>query len=218
MTAPLDERTVAGLHQWLLAQVMQLPGVSASSSALDLGCGSGAWLSRLHQEGFRALCGVDRDAGAFMAVDAASFLAADLNAELHLSQRFDFITAIEVIEHLEDPGRLFEHAARHLAPDGWLVVTTPNIYALGARVRFFLSGQLRWFDEAAPDHLHPLILETFLPSALKRTGLILKRMLTYPENRALHCRMLPRLATRSLGLVLKDRYPGDVLCLMIGRA
>jgi 2-polyprenyl-3-methyl-5-hydroxy-6-metoxy-1,4-benzoquinol methylase len=42
---------------------------------------------------------------------------------------FDVIVAGEIIEHLETPTALFELAASCLAPDGRMLITTPNPYA-----------------------------------------------------------------------------------------
>lgn len=46
------------------------------------------------------------------------------------SGTFDLIVAGEVIEHLDRPGHLFTAAGQLLEPDGRLVFTTPNPYAL----------------------------------------------------------------------------------------
>jgi SAM-dependent methyltransferase len=43
-------------------------------------------------------------------------------------ERFDVIVASEVIEHVLDPDALLANVVRHLAPDGLVIVTTPNGY------------------------------------------------------------------------------------------
>jgi SAM-dependent methyltransferase len=220
MKSDLTERALDGLHEWLLARVLELRGITRESRVLDLGCGTGAWLERLHAAGFRDLFGMDIDESAFAAHDVAQFRARDLNShELSLGDgNFELITAIEVIEHLANPSRIFAHAAKHLAPDRWIVVTTPNIYALGARLRFLLSGKLRWFDEGAPDHLHPVIVETFLRQVLPPLGLGVVSIRSYPEAHALHSRGLQSLALRVLSIIVPNQLPGDVLCLLVRRS
>ncbi len=47
-----------------------------------------------------------------------------------LEDTFEVIVAGEVIEHLDEPAALFRAAARLLTPDGRLVVTTPNPFAI----------------------------------------------------------------------------------------
>jgi SAM-dependent methyltransferase len=54
---------------------------------------------------------------------------------------FDLVVAGEVVEHLGSPGGLFEAASKVLAPDGRLVLTTPNPYALW-RVYQHLRGRV----------------------------------------------------------------------------
>jgi 2-polyprenyl-3-methyl-5-hydroxy-6-metoxy-1,4-benzoquinol methylase len=55
----LREMTATGLHAWLLPRVQALPGISNDSRVLDLGCGTGAWLQRLHDSGIKDLTGID---------------------------------------------------------------------------------------------------------------------------------------------------------------
>jgi len=57
-----------------------------------------------------------------------------------IDEQFDVIIVGEVIEHLTNPGALFEAAERNLLPGGRLVMTTPNPYYL-ARVRDALRGR-----------------------------------------------------------------------------
>ncbi len=74
----------------------------APRSAIDVGCGSGAWLRALAALGVADLVGVDgewaRDAGAARGEHA--FVAADLGAPLALDRRFDLALSLEVAEHL----------------------------------------------------------------------------------------------------------------------
>jgi SAM-dependent methyltransferase len=42
--------------------------------------------------------------------------------------RYDVVVASEVFEHLVEPGKLVDVIARHIAPGGLLLVTTPNGY------------------------------------------------------------------------------------------
>jgi 2-polyprenyl-3-methyl-5-hydroxy-6-metoxy-1,4-benzoquinol methylase len=49
-------------------------------------------------------------------------------------QLFDLIVSFQVIEHLYEPERLVINARRHLAPGGVMILTTPNLGGLGARV------------------------------------------------------------------------------------
>ena len=55
----LPELTLPGLHESLIERLLQLPDVGSETAVLDIGCGSGAWLARLAQHGFKRLHGVD---------------------------------------------------------------------------------------------------------------------------------------------------------------
>ena len=69
----LQERAIEGQHAALLPVINNLDGISHVSPILDLGCGTGAWLKRLYDAGYRNLWGVDRDTEAFGAKEIAHF-------------------------------------------------------------------------------------------------------------------------------------------------
>ena len=51
----LEECAIAGQHEALLGVIQTLAGISHASPILDLGCGTGAWLKRLYDAGYRNL-------------------------------------------------------------------------------------------------------------------------------------------------------------------
>jgi SAM-dependent methyltransferase len=50
---------------------------------------------------------------------------ADATSDIDLGERFDVVYIGDVIEHVNDPVKLLQFAARHLRPDGRIYVTTP---------------------------------------------------------------------------------------------
>ena len=208
---PRTECAATGLHAWLMPQVAALPGISTGSRVLDLGCGTGAWLQRLRDWGFSYLTGIDRNGSDFSS--DASFILGDLNQPIRTELgTFDLVTAIEVIEHLANPEALIALAATHLAANGWLVITTPNIYSLRWRTRFLLTGTLHGFDVGNdPTHIHPLILKP-MRSVISKYDLTLAKMLTYDDDSS---RWFARLAERALSLLLPNDLPGNNLCLFL---
>jgi len=221
----LQERTIGGQHAALLPIVQTLEGISHTSPILDLGCGTGAWLKRLHAAGYRELWGVDRDSESFGAGEVAHFIPADLDAAGSALQpgqpNFALVTIIEVIEHVANPQDLVGTALRALAPGGWMLITSPNIYSLRARVRFLISRGVPFFERAAhstsvePDHIHPIVLEAYQRKIFTPLELSLVRVWTYPENGSHGSRWFARLAARAMRLALSDDLPGDTLCLLL---
>jgi 2-polyprenyl-3-methyl-5-hydroxy-6-metoxy-1,4-benzoquinol methylase len=213
----LREMTATGLHAWLLPRVQALPGISNDSRVLDLGCGTGAWLQRLHGAGFKRLTGMDQRRDYFGASDAASFVQGDIaqGNRIELGS-FDLITALEVFEHMANPQAIFAFASQHLGAGGQLVVTTPNIYSVRVRMRFLLTGKLTWFEHnAEPEHIHPLVLDAVKRQILPEYGLGIDRVLTYPEHGSDGTRWFLRIAERALSLVVSNNLPGDSLCLFL---
>jgi SAM-dependent methyltransferase len=111
----------------IAAQLMQGPGVS---SVLDVGCGPPMKLKSLLPARPLAVHLVDQAQSAPLAAQLlpqAAFTAADLETiDLDLGRRFDLAICADVIEHLRDPDPCLRFIRRHLAPDGVLVISTPE--------------------------------------------------------------------------------------------
>jgi SAM-dependent methyltransferase len=71
-------------------------------SVIDVGCGTGKWLSIFQEQGIQDLLGVD---GSYIDQDALTiskqqFLSYDLSHPLVLEREFDLVMSLEVAEHL----------------------------------------------------------------------------------------------------------------------
>ena len=227
-SAPLSELTMPGLHRSLLPQIMPLEGLSPDLPILDLACGTGAWLKRLHSVGYNNLWGVDRDAQGFAAGDVAHFIPADLDCADEIlarlgNRKFALATMIEIIEHMADPTGLVRLARDALEPGGWLLITSPNIYSLRARARFLLRPKIPYFESASHtqiqvDHLHPLMIEAYERKIFKPLGLSLTHVWTFPESGSSSSRWFARVVERALRLMLNDELSGDTICLLLRKA
>jgi SAM-dependent methyltransferase len=80
--------------------------------------------------------------------------AGDLASAPFAPGHFDVIVALEVIEHLPDPGAYLRQVLRLLRPGGALLLTTPNIAGmsgriLGTRWRVVCDEHLTYFDASS---------------------------------------------------------------------
>ena len=66
----------------------------------------------------------------------------DATSDLDMGERFERVVAGDVIEHVDDPVRLLKFAARHLAPGGLFLVTTPNPFYVGYLHEMFRHGMV----------------------------------------------------------------------------
>ena len=138
--------------------------------ALDVGCGAGLLCEPLARLGGQ-VTGVD---AAMSNIEAAARhaegagLAIDYRhgelASLGLGQ-FDLVTSLEVLEHVADKPAFVAQLARHLAPDGLMVLSTPNrtpqsrLLLIGAMeaVGAVPRGTHHWDDFATPEELSELL-------------------------------------------------------------
>ena len=179
----LEERAVAGLHDFLVRSVLARSPFIRGGQAVDLGAGSGAMAVRLRDLGFHVQA-ADIERATFKA--DVPFTQLDLNTPDFASTlgegRFDTVTAVEVIEHLESPIAFLRGVGRLLTENGIALVTTPNVGNVAARLKLLAFGKLRTMDEKNPEHISPVFYDLFVRQYLPRAGLSLVSHSVYPEN------------------------------------
>jgi 2-polyprenyl-6-hydroxyphenyl methylase/3-demethylubiquinone-9 3-methyltransferase len=111
--------------------------------ALDVGCGAGLLaepLARLGAE-VTAIDPADELIAAAREHAAGQGLAIDYRvaAVETVTGEFDLITTMEVIEHTADPQLFLNALAQRLAPDGLLVLSTPNATAWSRLVTIVIA-------------------------------------------------------------------------------
>ena len=163
------------------------PGAGASvrplagKSALDIGCGAGLVCEPLARLG-AAVTGVDAAAENVAAAAAhAEGMGLDIRymtgevARLDIGT-FDLVTSVEVIEHVADKAAFLRDVAARLAPDGLLVMSTPNrtaasrVLLVGAAeaVGYVPKGTHHWEDFIMPHELEALLADVGLTVTAKR--------------------------------------------------
>lgn len=182
-TVGITERTISGLHDYLLNEVL-FRYTAPPGTAADLGAGSGALAVRLHRRGWNVVA-ID--------IEAPGYQANVPFVEWNLDQPqwpdgigahcFDLVTAAEVIEHLENPTGFLRTVCRLLAADGVAIITTPNLENLPARLKYLIRGKLRMMDEHGDGtHISPIFGDLFTHRLLPRAGLTVAGHHFYPPD------------------------------------
>jgi SAM-dependent methyltransferase len=128
--APLEMqgRLIEAEH---LARYRWAAAIMSGGRILDAGCGLAYGTKMLSQSGGDEVIGVD------LASAVLDSVRADMPANVRLEvgdvrdlpyqdDSFDVVVCFEVIEHLDEPGVALDELTRVLAPDGLLLVSSPN--------------------------------------------------------------------------------------------
>jgi len=214
----LAERTTGGLHAYVAERVTKLLP-SRDAKILDIGCGTGALLDRLRRLGYQRLAGIDIAPPANL--PGMEFHQADLDfcrTPLEAGS-VDLAVAVEVFEHVENIGSLLQELSRLLGPTGSILLTTPNVHSVEARLRLLLTGNLKQFDAMGdPTHVSPIFCFPF-ERILSRHGFSVLDAWGFPENGSSPSsrRGLRILAATARFFGAKDGFAGDQLCMQLGR-
>jgi 2-polyprenyl-3-methyl-5-hydroxy-6-metoxy-1,4-benzoquinol methylase len=184
----------------------------AGGSLIDVGCGAGnLWPFVGHR--FENYIGID-------AVNYNSFPSDGSFVEANLDvckiplpdESAEVVTAVEVIEHLENPRALVREMVRLAKPGGWILVTTPNQLSFLSLLTLVVKKRFSAFQDVQyPAHLTAL-LEIDLRRIASESGLI-DVVVAYSCNGRLVLTPwhYPRFLTRRLRRSLSDNV------LLIGR-
>ena len=119
-------------QHWALDETSLKP--LEGKTALDVGCGAGLLAEPLARLGAKVTA-VDAapeliDAARAHAVGQGVDIDYRATAVEQIEGQFDLVTSMEVIEHVADPAAFLKALAARLAPDGLLILSTPNKTAL----------------------------------------------------------------------------------------
>jgi SAM-dependent methyltransferase/GT2 family glycosyltransferase len=151
-------------------RILDLLGVARPGvRALDVGCGHGFLLDEARDRGYEVEGLEPSGAAAAYARDALGLPVREVPLELADLEReqYDLVVLTDVLEHLADPVAAIERCAELLAPDGALVVATPDPASVAAR----LAGR-RWWSYI-PAHCC-LIPRVTLRELITATGLVIE--------------------------------------------
>jgi len=106
----------------------------AGAAWLDLGCHQGQFVCVV-QAKYRVLgTGMDVWPASQKTDESWRYFQRDLASGIRLDEKFQFISALEVLEHVIDTDAFLSDCNEHLERNGFLILTTPNINSLRNRV------------------------------------------------------------------------------------
>lgn len=127
---------------------------------LDLGCSIGDFTREISNRiGTKEIYGVDIKGYEPLGV---TFKVADLNKRLPFEdEKFDIITASQVVEHLQEPSVLLEEIHRVLKSTGYAIISTPNL-ASWHNILFLILGLQPPVASLNRDHTRLLTMKGLL--------------------------------------------------------
>ncbi len=162
--------------------ILRWLGEGQGRRLLDVGAADGLLSRKLTERGWRVTA-IEGDAALAQAgvQHCERMVVVNLDREIPLLEGpFDVIVYADVLEHLVDPLRVLYGLDRHLAPEGFVIVSVPNIAHLYIRL-LLLCGRFDYIDRGILDrtHLHFFTarsLSTFIADA----GLVVERFTATP--------------------------------------
>lgn len=152
---------------------------------LVLGAGAGAFDERVIDLGYTDVTAIEFRSEIYKA--RAQVFERDLNkdfSDLSDLGKFDCVVAIEIVEHLENHFHFIRNIEKILVNGGMLYMTTPNVESSLSRAKFFLNGNLDFFNRdeiSRTGHINPIFKDIFLFHLKNNTTL---RLISIDKNRS----------------------------------
>lgn len=158
------------------AFVSELLGDLRDKAFLDCGCGPGLFLGHAAKAGASTVVGIDVEpavlatARHFLAsqglAGSCRLLLADRRCAWPAAGWFDAVLLKDVLEHVADDQALLNAAARSLAPEGIVVLSTQNAFSLN----FLIEGAVQrlWYGRRHWYGWDPTHLRFYTPAVLAK--------------------------------------------------
>ena len=119
---------------------------------LDVGAGLGEFVRVLKEQTQFSLHGVDL---MYSEIKGVEWYVQDLNRNLQFqADKFDVVSCLEVVEHIENPRKLIREIFRVLKPGGCALISTPNNESWRAIISYIFRGHFVAFtDSSYPAHI-----------------------------------------------------------------
>jgi 2-polyprenyl-3-methyl-5-hydroxy-6-metoxy-1,4-benzoquinol methylase len=134
-----------GVPKWILKA-----GVNTKARVLDIGCGDGSRLLRMHEIGFKNLAGIDRyNRHLGNSKHSIKFIYGELSELQGSESEYDLIMLHHSLEHMDDQGKIFTKINELLSDRGCLVIRIPIVSSYAWR-----KYKTNWFALDAPRHFY----------------------------------------------------------------
>lgn len=148
---------------WVVQKIKEIHGTNLKTlRVLDIGCGAGFLSNQLAAQGLKVF-GVDVSeeslavARRFDLTATVTYKNADAYALPFANQSMDIVTAMDFLEHVEDPERVIAEAARVLRPGGLFFFHTFNRNWLS---HLLVIKVVEFLVKNTPRHMH--VIELFI--------------------------------------------------------
>lgn len=135
--------------------------IPIGARVLDVGCSTGDFGKAIHDQLSASVWGIDADptavqlacqSGSYVQVNCIDLDSTDLKA-VYGELRFDFVVALDILEHLREPALALKRFTDLLTSDGMVVLSIPNI-AHGSVVLDLTRSRFSYADDGLLDRTH----------------------------------------------------------------
>ncbi|MDR2407156.1 MAG: class I SAM-dependent methyltransferase [Bacteroidales bacterium] len=132
-------------------QVCSVLDYARGTTLLDMPCGDG-YITGMLASKFKRTVGIDASK---KRLDKCKNLYADVEfhhaliEEFTTDEKFDTITMLNILEHVNNPVEVLQKAESLLAPDGIIIVHVPNAHAVNRKIAKIM-GTLESCEELSP--------------------------------------------------------------------
>lgn len=126
--------------------------IPQNTKVLDVGCASG-YLAALIKEKGCVVDGIDNDAESIL--EAKKYCNASVLdiAREKIQGKYDIIILGDILEHLENPGKILADLKENLNKGGYIIVSLPNIVNIYPRLKI-LFGHFDYEEKGIFDRTH----------------------------------------------------------------
>ena len=135
------------IHNAVVDALEKLIIQNTNLNSLDVAAGKGALSQRLIDNYPLLIIDCNDLNQKILTVGARNIFNKNLNDDFNFENKYDFILAIEIIEHLENPFNFIRNLKKCLKPNGFILLSTPNIDSIVDRLWYFFKGHPYYFGE-----------------------------------------------------------------------